>query len=255
MIETLKNLGIEVVERTGRAVALPSSATGVASVVKLARKAGRIVVPSWLPTEQLDGESIALSLERLDSVDEVAAADLTAVVGAGLTCAALDERVGVAGLYWPVSDVARPDAMAGDAIARAPGNWTREGNAVRRYTLGMTVLLPDGRLLKTGSRTVKWVTGYDLRQLFIGSWGTLGVVVSLIVRLESLTNRAATSERSEREFDGLEARADSGQGSAGGGLHVLERLKRELDPEGIFPPVSVIGTEPAGVTGEGPGDT
>lgn len=247
MVEKLRELGIGVEERTGRAVALPAAASEVARVVTLARDARIVVVPSWLPPERFGGSSIAVSLERLDSVDEVAAPDLTAVAGAGVSCGALDERVRDTNLYWPVSDVAGAGELAGDLIARAPGNWTRAGNTIRRYTLGMTVVLADGAILRTGSRTVKWVTGYDLRQLFVGSWGTLGVVVGLTLRLESLANRAAVSARSEREFEGLagEAGAVAG-GAAPGSALVLQRLKRELDPDGVFPPIDIIGGAFAG---------
>ena len=244
MIDRLSELGVETEERMGRAVALPAGASDVASIVRLARDAGWVVAPAWLPPEQLKRESVALSLERLDSVDEVAAPDLMAVVGAGLACAALDERVQGDGLYWPGSDVAPDGELVGDLIARIPGNWTREGNTVRRYTLGMNVVLADGETLRTGSRTVKWVTGYDLRQLFTGSWGTLGVVTGLTVRLESLAKRSDVGERYEREFAGLTAHSGPPRepGSPLGSMLVLERLKRELDPQGIFPPIDVIGT-------------
>jgi FAD/FMN-containing dehydrogenase len=239
MVDRLRELGIETEERAGRAVALPAGVTDAVLIVRLARESGWSVVPAWLPDGRLERTSIALSVERLDAVDELAAPDLMAVVGAGLTCAALDERARQAGLYWPVSDVADGGERIGDLIARAPGNWTRMGNTLRRYTLGMTAVLADGEILQTGSRTVKWVTGYDLRQLFTGSWGTLGVVTGLILRLESLANREAVDERFRREFQGL---AEREAGPSQGSVLVLERLKRELDPHGVFPPIDVIGT-------------
>ena len=241
MIERLTELGIETEVRTGRAVALPASATEVAALIRLAREAGLGVCHEWIPPDRTGRESVAVSLDRLDSVEEVAAPDLTAVVGAGVSCRALDERAAGDGLYWPGTDVADGDRAIGDLTARSPGNSTRAGNALRRYTLGVTVVLPDGEILRTGSRTVKWVTGYDLRQLYIGSWGTLGIITGLILRLEALKNRESVSERYEREFEGLASVAvGEGSGHAGSEL-VLEKLKRELDPDGVFPPIDVIG--------------
>lgn len=143
-------------------------------------------------------------------------------------------------------------------MARAPGNWTLRGNLTRRYVLALEAVLGDGTVLGVGSRTVKCVTGYDLKQLFTGSCGTLGIVTRLTIRLEAAANREAVRERYRSEFEGLEdltghrvadrtqtrVRAASRPegGSAGGGsMAVLERLKRELDPGSVLPPVSVVG--------------
>ena len=241
MIERLAELGIETEERTGRAVALPASTTDVAALVRLARDTGCVVFHEWVRSRPADRESVAISLDRIDSIEEVAAPDLTAVVGAGVSCRALDDRVAGEGLYWPGSNVADGDLAVGELIARAPGNNTRAGNALRRYTLGMTVVLPDGEILRTGSRTVKWVTGYDLRQLYVGSWGTLGIITGLILRLEALKNRESVSERYEREFAGLSFAGTEESGGRPGSEFVLGRLKRELDPDDVFPPIDVIG--------------
>lgn len=250
MIEKLRDSGVHTEDRAGRAVALPDSTDGVVAVVNVAREAGRVVAPWWVADS---GGVILISLERLASVDEVVPADLMAVVGAGLTCGALNDAVREARLYWPGADVSEPGSMVGDVIARAPGNWTLSGNVLRRYVLGMDAVLADGQVLRTGSRTVKWVTGYDLRQLFMGSRGTLGVVTRLTLRLESLANRDAVRDRYEREFAGLNALGDEpwpaadvlpDAGPVIGSLDVLRLLKAELDPDGVFPAAeSAFGAE------------
>ena len=236
-------------------VALPANATDVAAIVSYAADAGRVVAPHWLAADGLPHDWIYLSLERLSGIEEVAPADLMAVAGAGATIDRLESLLAERGLYWPVSDAAEPDEMLGDIVARAPGNWTLRGNLTRRYVLALDAVLGDGTVFSVGARTVKCVTGYDLKQLFTGSWGTLGIVTGLTLRLEAEGNREAVAERYRTEFEGLEGRPQergsdragargedvSGAGFAGGGsTTVLERLKRELDPGGALPPVSVI---------------
>ncbi|MCK4409536.1 MAG: FAD-binding oxidoreductase, partial [Candidatus Eisenbacteria sp.] len=213
MRDRLTAIGVEMKEEAGRATALPASAQDVAAVVLLARDGGWVVTPHWaelsadagamssgpppsdasaaarLSEPGSCGPVLHISPERLCEVEEVAPADLMAVVGAGVTVAALEERVAADGLCWPPSSFCAPDDMLGDIIARLPGGWTMEGNLARRYLLALAAVLADGSLLYAGARTVKCVTGYDLKQLMVGSCGTLGVVTSLTLRLEAVANR------------------------------------------------------------------
>jgi glycolate oxidase len=259
LLESLNDIGIETEERTGRVVALPASANDVAAIVSRAADARVVVAPHWMACDGGSGDWVYVSPERLAAVEEVAAADLMAVAGAGVTIGRLESALAERELYWPVSDAADPEEMIGDVIARAPGNWTLRGNLARRYVLALEAVLGDGTVLGVGARTVKCVTGYDLKQLFTGSCGTLGIVTQLTLRLEAAANREAVRERYRSEFAGLEeltgkrspagapsasVASDAGGGATGGGsLAVLERLKRELDPEGVLPPVSVVRGE------------
>jgi glycolate oxidase len=251
----LRDIGIESEERTGRVVALPASANDVATIVSYAAGTGRVVAPHWLGGDGVSPDWIYLSLERLSEIEEVAMADLMAVAGAGVTVDRLESVLAGRGLYWPVSDAVEPGEMLGDIVARAPGNWTLRGNLTRRYVLALDAVLGDGTVFGVGARTVKCVTGYDLKQLFTGSWGTLGIVTGITLRLEAAGNREAVAERYRTEFEGLEGRPEErgsdllgahGEDAPGaalpgeGSTAVLERLKRELDPGGVLPPVSVI---------------
>ena len=103
-------------------------------------------------------------------------------------------------------------------------------------------VLADGSVLNAGARTVKSVTGYDLRQLLVGSMGTLGIVTQLTLRLESVANRDGLLGRYAGDFENI---ATVGQGwgessEADGARVIIERLKRELDPDGVFPPISAV---------------
>jgi glycolate oxidase len=271
MHDRLANIGVEVRDATGRATALPATARAAwaratpppataqeaAAVVDLARNEGWVVAPHWAgpavaaaSRASAPRSALYVSPERLDRVDEVVPADLMAVVGAGVRVGALEARVAADGLCWPPSAACRPDDMVGDVIARLPGGWTMDGNLARRYLLALDAVLADGSLLHAGARTVKSVTGYDLKQLMVGSRGTLGVITSLTLRLEAVANCASVLERYRRDFAGMGGLAGSGRAGSGGSdvaggdgdgaLLILERLKRELDPTGVFPDVGTL---------------
>jgi glycolate oxidase len=251
--DKLASIGVRTVERAGRVVALPVSACETGAIVKLARREGWMVAPSWMPAGALPLTPVHVSTERMGAITEVLPADLMAVVGAGVTVGALEERLREHAMFWPVSDEAAPDDAIGDILARATGNSTRGGNLVRKYVLGLEAVLADGAVVKTGSRTVKCVTGYDLRQLFIGSRGVFGVIASAVLRLEAAPRRGVLRATYERDFAGLAGERAGGGAPGGapaaapdrGSLAVLRRLKKELDPDGVFPPVEVAvgGTE------------
>jgi len=259
-------IGIETAEHAGRVIALPASAHEISQLVGLAREEGWVVAAhAAAESPRPEGARVSsppatvfLSCERMSSVDELAQADLMAVVGPGITIRALDESLRGDDLYWPGADVAEPHALVGDVIAFAPGNWSLAGNLIRRYLLALEAVTADGVRVKAGARTVKSVTGYDLRGLFVGSRGTLGVVTSLTLRLESSANRERVRERYRRDFEGLgggvvkvasadgTAPADGGEAPADDGvLAVLARLKRELDPDGVFPHIERVLTRSA----------
>jgi glycolate oxidase len=240
ILKTVLASGLSAEERTGRATALPADAREVGALVCLARDAGVVVAPPWIDRSALPDAHVVCSVERMTSLEELLPDDLMAVADGGLTLGGLEESTEAAGLWWPGFDLAGGTELVADIVAMAPGNWTLAGNALRRYVLGMEVVLADGSLLRTGSRTVKWVTGYDLKQLFTGSWGTLGIIARLNLRLEAIANREAVRARARRDFAELEDAGEPG-GESDGSLEILTRLKRELDPEGVFPAIEAIG--------------
>jgi len=254
------SIGIDTDERSGRVVALPDGTQGVAEAVKLARREGTCVLPWSLAagTElpELPAAAVWLSTERIGGVREVAPADLVAVAGAGVPAGLLAEAAAEHGLFWPVADLVAGATTVGETVETAPGNWTLLGNLLRRSSLAIEVVLADGAVLRTGARTVKWVTGYDLRQLFIGSRGTLGIVTEATLRLDAIANREHLMARYRDDFEDLEAGGPVVMGEAGpgesaapppvhdaapdGSLVLLERLKREFDPDGVLAPLAVL---------------
>ena len=146
------------------------------------------------------------------------------------------------GMFWPPAMLVPAEQTLGEMLAHAPGGDTRLGATIRRYVLALEVRLADGSTTRAGARTVKCVTGYDLKQLFIGSRGCLGVILGATLRLETETNRDAVEHRIEYDFAGLEGAASrppttAGAQSESGWREVLAVLKAELDPDGALPSI------------------
>ncbi len=128
--------------------------------------------------------SVVLSLHRMDQILEVNAADRLAVVQPGVVTADLRAAAAREGLFYP------PDpgsvemcTMGGNVATNAGGMCCVKYGVTGDFVIGLEVVLVDGRVMRTGRRTVKGVAGYDLTRLFVGSEGTLGVITEITVRL------------------------------------------------------------------------
>src|SRR5580765_6703858 len=129
------------------------------------------------------GGSIVLTLERMTKI-EIDNGTRTAIVEPGAINADVKAAAAAAGLWYP------PDpssfeicSIGGNLATNAGGLCCVKYGVTTDYVLGMEVVLADGRVLRTGRRTVKGVAGYDLTRLFVGSEGTLGVITALTLRL------------------------------------------------------------------------
>lgn len=137
--------------------------------------------------------SIVLDLTRLDRITELSAADELAVVEPGVITADLDAAAAAHGLrYAPDPASAAISTIGGNIATNAGGLRCAKYGVTRDSVLGLDVVLADGRRIRTGRRTVKGVAGYDLTGLFVGSEGTLGVIVGATVRLRPIPVRTAT---------------------------------------------------------------
>jgi glycolate oxidase FAD binding subunit len=170
-------------------VVAPDSESEVAEALAAARLQGEAVVPMGGGTALQVGDpperyDLALSTARLTGVVEYAPADLTIVVRAGTTLAELDRELAEHGQFLPL-DAPYPDrATVGGVLAsRAGGMWRGAYASGRDMVIGMRVALPSGGIAKSGGRVVKNVAGYDLAKLFIGSFGTLGVIVEVAFKI------------------------------------------------------------------------
>ncbi|WP_086703501.1 FAD-binding oxidoreductase, partial [Streptomyces tricolor] len=132
----------------------------------------------------IDG-CIVLSLTKMDRILEISPVDRIAVVEPGVVNAALSRAVEEHGLYYPPDPSSWEMCTIGGNIGTASGGLCCVKYGVTaEYVLGLDVVLADGRLMSTGRRTAKGVAGYDLTRLFVGSEGSLGIVVRAVLALK-----------------------------------------------------------------------
>jgi glycolate dehydrogenase FAD-linked subunit len=127
---------------------------------------------------------LVISTIRMNTIHEVSAADQLAVVGPGVITADVDRAAAEVGLmYAPDPSSVEICTIGGNVATNAGGLRCVKYGVTRDSVLALEVVLADGRVIETGHRTVKGVTGYDLTSLFVGSEGTLGVITRVTVRL------------------------------------------------------------------------
>ncbi len=171
------------------AVVHAASVADVQEVLRIATDTGTAVVPRGAGTGLAGAANtgtgeISLSLRGMDRILEVRPDDLLAVVEPGILNADLNAQLAEHGLWWAPDPASREISTVGGNIATGAGGLLcAKYGVVRDAVLALDVVLADGRLLHLGHRSVKGVTGYDLTSLFIGSEGTLGVVVGATLKL------------------------------------------------------------------------
>ena len=176
--------------RTGepKAVLRPRSTEEVSKILAAANAAGVAVTPWGGLTGLVDGAradgALALSLSRINAVEAIDPVSGTMRVQAGCVLQSACEAAEAAGLLLPLDLGARGSATIGGNIStNAGGNRVLRWGMMREMVLGLEAVLADGTIVSAMNPLMKNNTGYDLKQLFIGSEGTLGVVTRAVLRL------------------------------------------------------------------------
>lgn len=236
--ELLESLGPEVVtvdpdrlERHSRdwsvvparpplAVVRPRTAAEVRATLRLCHARGQGVVPQGGLTGVSGGAvpgpgDIALSLDRLSGIEAIDPAAATMTVWAGTPLEVVQNAAREAGFFCPLDLGARGScAIGGNIATNAGGNRVVRYGMTRQMVLGLEVVLADGTVLDMLNTMIKNNAGFDLKQLFIGSEGSLGIVTRAVLKLEPLPVSSATAYCGLEGFDAA--------------LAFLQRARREL---------------------------
>ncbi len=172
------------------AVCYPHTTEEVSEIMKISAKYQVPVIPFGGGTS-LEGHvnalygGISIDLREMNKVLRVSPEDLDVTVEAGVTRQQLNKALNNTGLTFFV-DPGGESTLGGMAATRASGTTTVRYGTMRDNVLALTVVMADGRIIKTGSRARKSSAGYDLTRLFVGSEGTLGIITDLTLRLQPL---------------------------------------------------------------------
>ena len=199
----------------------PATTEDVSRVLALASEHRVPVTPFGVGTS-LEGHvipvhgGISLDLSRLTGVLEISPGNLTATVSAGVTRLVLERAAGAHGLFFSV-DPGADATLGGMAATNAAGTTTVRYGKMRANVLALEAVLPDGRVVRTGSKARKTSAGYDLTGLLIGSEGTLAVITELTLRLHPIPEHAVVLRIS---FPNVEAACATAAAVVGAGSGV-----------------------------------
>lgn len=165
------------------AVVHPGSVGELSEVIRIAHGRRLAVIPRGAGTKMGIGypptrADLILALNRLDKIGEYTPDDMTVTTDAGVTLGVLQDRLNSKGQFLPLDPpYSRATTVGGTLATNASGPSRCAYGTARDYLIGIKVVQPDGKVTSFGGKVVKNVAGYDLQKLYIGSLGTLGVIV------------------------------------------------------------------------------
>jgi len=181
-------------------VVLPANTDEVSQIVKLAAEARIPIVTRGMGSGMAAGSipavagGMVVSLTRMNHILEIDTENATVLTEAGVVTADLQAAVEKIGLFYPPDPSSiRHSTIGGNIACNAGGPRCLKYGVTGDYVLGLTIVLADGQILKTGGKPIKNVTGYDLNGLFTGSEGTLGLITEALLKLVAKPRYAKTA--------------------------------------------------------------
>ncbi|MEL0293342.1 MAG: FAD-binding oxidoreductase, partial [Alphaproteobacteria bacterium] len=223
---------------TGKAhaVVLPNTTEQVAAIMKFAADHKIVVVPQGGNTGMMgaatpddNGNTIMLSLRRMNKIREIDQTNMSMTVEAGCILQDLQNAAEAENLYFPLNLAAKGSCTIGGNLGTNAGglNVVRYGNT-RQLTLGLEVVLMGGKVLNMLSGLRKDNTGYDLRDLFIGAEGTLGVITAATMKLFPLPVARSTAFAEVRDVAAAVELLHRLQAASGGGVEAFELIPADI---------------------------
>jgi len=204
--------GTAALTRMPGCVVFARSTEDIQAVLRLATRTRTPVVTRGSGTGLSGGslpvlDCIVLCTVRLGRILELDRANLTMEVEPGVTTIQVAEAAAAAGLFYPPDPGSMKISTIGGNVAENSGGLRGlKYGITRNYVMGLEVVLPDGEILRTGNKCVKDVAGYSLKDLFVGSEGTLGVITKVLLRL---IPKPAAKRTMIATFDAMDAAAQT----------------------------------------------
>ena len=211
-----------------KALVRPRDTAGVSRALAVCHAHGQSVIAHGGLTGLVGGaltapDDVVISLERLNRIEEINSVDRTMTAQAGVVLQTVQEQADAAGLMFPLDLGGRGTATIGGNIStNAGGNRVIRYGMTRDMVLGLEAVLADGTVVSSMNRMIKNNAGYDLKQLFIGSEGSLGIVTRAVLRLREKPRSQETLLAGIDEFGKLTRFLKTMDASLGGTLSAFE---------------------------------
>ncbi len=213
---------------TPKAVLRPTDTSEVSTILRLCNTHQQAIVTQGGMTGLAgaatpEADEVALSLERMTGIEEIDTDSMTMTLWAGTPLQQAQEVALEAGCYLPLDLGARGSCtIGGNVSTNAGGNQVVRYGMTRELVLGMEAVLADGRVISSMNKVIKNNTGYDLKQLFIGSEGTLGVVTRVVLKLQTRPQATYTALCAAPDFKCLVQLFKHAQTELAGGVTAFE---------------------------------